>query len=135
VLERQVGKMTNTNFPVGDFLLRIKNATLARKKEVELANTKLIESVAKVLKDEGILTEVKKSKGKLTVKVAYRKKEPILLDLKLVSKPGLRIYMSVDELAAIKRPSFFVLSTPKGVMSSREAIKKRIGGEVIVEVW
>jgi small subunit ribosomal protein S8 len=127
--------MTNINYSIGDFLVRIKNAALAGKKEFEVDNTKLIESIAKVLKKEGILTEVKKKDGILMVKLAYRKKEPILMNLKLVSKPGLRIYMGADELSAIKGPSFFILSTPKGIMTSFEAIKKRIGGEVIVEIW
>ncbi|MBU0572545.1 30S ribosomal protein S8 [Patescibacteria group bacterium] len=127
--------MTNINYSIGDFLIRIKNTTLARKKEMEVDNTKLIESVAEVLKKEGILTEVKKKDGKLIVKPAYRKKEPILMDLKLVSKPGLRIYMGADELSAIRGPSFFILSTSKGALTSREAIKQRIGGEVIVEIW
>jgi small subunit ribosomal protein S8 len=127
--------MTNINYSIGDFLIRIKNTALARRKEMEVDNTKLIESVAKVLKKEGILTEVKKKEGKLMVKLAYRKKEPTLIDLRLVSKPGLRIYMGADELSAIRKPSFLVLSTPKGIMTSREAIKQRIGGEVIVEIW
>lgn len=127
--------MTNINYSIGDFLVRIKNATLAGKKEMDVDNTKLIESIAKVLKKEGILTEVKKKDGKLTVKLAYRKKEPILMNLKIVSRPGLRIYMGADELSAIRGPSYFVLSTSKGVMTSREAIKERIGGEVIVEIW
>lgn len=134
VLERQVGNMTNINYSIGDFLIRIKNATLARKKEMEVDNTKLIESVAKVLKKEGFLTEVTKKDGKLTVKPAYRKKEPVLMDLKIISRPGLRIYMGVDELAAIKGPSIFILSTSQGAMTSLEAIKKRVGGEVIVEI-
>jgi small subunit ribosomal protein S8 len=127
--------MTNINYSIGDFLIRIKNAALAGKKEFEVDNTKLIESIAKVLKKEGILTEVKKKGGKLMVKLAYRKKEPILMDLKIVSRPGLRIYMGADELSAIRGPSYFVLSTSKGMKTSREAIKERIGGEVIVEVW
>lgn len=127
--------MTNINYSIGDFLIRIKNAALAGNKEIGVDNTKFIENIAKVLKKEGILTEVKKKDGKLTVKLAYRKKEPVLIDLKLVSKPGLRIYMGADELSAIRGPSFFILSTSKGPMTSREAIKKRMGGEVIVEIW
>ena len=127
--------MTNVNYSIGDFLTRIKNAALAGKKEIEVDNTKFIENIAKVLKKEGILTEVKKKDGKLMAKLAYRKKEPILINLKLVSKPGLRIYMGADELSVIRKPSFLVLSTPKGIMTSREAIKQRMGGEVIVEIW
>lgn len=127
--------MTNINYSIGDFLVRIKNAALAGKKEMEVDNTKLIESIAKVLKKEGVLTEIKKKDGKLTVKLAYRKKEPILMNLKIISRPGLRIYMSVDELSAIRGPSCFILSTSKGMKTSREAIKERIGGEIIVEIW
>ena len=62
--------MTSINYSIGDFLIRIKNATLARKKEFEVDNTKLIESVAGVLKKVGILTEVKKKEGKLIIKPA-----------------------------------------------------------------
>ena len=69
------------------------------------------------------------------MKLEYRKKEPTLIDLRLVSKPGLRIYAGADELSARRKPSFLVLSTPKGIMTCREAIKQRIGGEVIVEIW
>lgn len=127
--------MTNINYSIGDFLVRIKNTALARKKELVVDNTKLIDSVAKVLKKEGVLTEITKKDGKLTVQLAYRKREPVLMGLKLVSKPGLRVYMGADELATIKGPSFFILSTPKGIMTSQEAIKARIGGEVIVEIW
>lgn len=123
------------NYPVGDFLIRIKNAALARKKLVEVQGTKAIKAVADVLKKEGFLESVDKKGKKLSLRLSYMKKEPVLLGLKLVSKPGLRIYMGVEELEAIKGPSIFVLSTPKGVISSKEAIKKRLGGEVIVEIW
>ena len=63
-----------------------------------------------------------------------KKELKVLLDLKLVSTPGLRIYMGVEELEKIRKPSILILSTSKGVMSSREALKVRLGGEVIVEV-
>lgn len=125
----------STNYPVGDFLIRIKNTGLACKREVVMQKTKLVKSVADALKKEGYLHEVTENDGKITVRLAYRRKEPVLLDLKLISKPGLRIYMGVDELEKIKRPSIFILSTPRGVMSSADAIRKRVGGEVLVEVW
>jgi small subunit ribosomal protein S8 len=134
VLKKQVGNMAKTNYPVGDFLIRLKNAALARQREVEVNITKLIKAVAVVLKEEGYLESMKEKSGKLIVRLAYRRKKPVFINLKLVSKPGLRIYQSADDLASKKGPSFFVLSTPKGLMSSRQAIKKRLGGEVIVEV-
>lgn len=124
-----------TNYPIGDFLIKIKNAALARNRKIETASTKLVKSVAKVMEKEGILEEVKEEKGSLQATLAYRKKEPFILDLKLVSSPGLRVYKGVDELEKKKGPSTYIVSTPKGVMSSREAIKNRVGGEVIVEIW
>ncbi len=56
------------------------------------------------------------------------------MDIKLISKPGLRIYKSVDELEKIKRPTIFLVSTPKGILSSKKAIKQRIGGEILAEI-
>jgi len=124
-----------TNYPVGDFLIRVKNALLARNRELDVVNTKYIKAVAQVLKKEGFLETVSQSKDNLKLRLAYRRKLPVLLGLKLVSKPGLRIYMGVDELEKKRGASIFILSTPEGVMSSTEAKKKRLGGEVIVEVW
>ena len=95
--------------------------------------SKLIKQVADVLKDEGFLESV--SDDNLIASVlAYRRKEPVLMDIKLVSKPGLRIYMGVDELQSRKGPSILIVSTPKGILTSKKAIKARVGGEVICEV-
>ena len=113
-----------------DFLIRVKNAGLARKKEVFVAGSKKILAVAMALKKLGFLDEVKKDK----VILAYKNKKPVLIDLKLVSKPGLRIYMGVSEIEKKKGPSIYLVSTPKGVLSSKEAIKQRLGGEVIAKL-
>ena len=124
-----------TNYPVGDFLIRIKNAMMANKKEVVLPQSKFIVAVAKVLKREGFLSEVKEDrKGTLVVRLAYHKKQPVLVDLKLVSKPGLRIYVGKDELERRRGAAILILSTPKGIMSSTDALKKGVGGEVIAEI-
>jgi small subunit ribosomal protein S8 len=122
------------NYPVGDFLVRLKNSCLAGKKTAEVPSTKLIKSVAKTLASLGFIEEVSENKGILSVRLTYRKKEPVLTEVKLISKPGLRMYMGVSELEKRKDPSVLILSTPVGVMSSKEAIKKRVGGEVIAEV-
>lgn len=122
------------NYPIGDFLIRVKNAASAGKKEIVVANTKLIKAVSDVLKKEGYLNEVSKTKDDLAVTLAMKNKKPILMDIKLVSKPGLRVYMSADELDARRKASILILSTPKGVVSSRVAKKARVGGEVIAEV-
>jgi small subunit ribosomal protein S8 len=123
-----------TNYPVGDFIARIKNAALADVKEVRVGKTKLVKAVAQALKREGFLSEVKEDGGKVVVNLAYAKKEPILIDIILVSKPGLRIYETVEEIESKKGPEIYIISTPKGVLSSNEAIKKNVGGEVIAKV-
>lgn len=135
MLERLAGNMTN--YPIGDFLIQIKNARLAERREVKTKTSKFIKAVADVLKKQGILNRVEQKDGNLEVELAYHKKEPVLLDLKLVSKPGLRKYMSIDNLKTRKRSksTFLILSTPHGVMTSDEALKKGTGGEVLVEIW
>ena len=135
MLERLVGKtMAMINYPVGDFLIRIKNAAIAKHKEVVVVNTKLVHSVAKALERSGYLSDVTKEAKSLVVKLVFSHKEPLLMDIQLVSKPGLRIYMNVDELRRIKDPYLYIISTPIGVLSSSEAIKKNAGGEVIAKI-
>ena len=112
----------------------MKNAALARRKDVEVPYSKLVYSVSEVLKKEKCLSEIKKVENNLVVKVAYFKKEPAILQLKLISKPGKRVYAGSDELHEHKGPSFFLVSTPQGVMTSKEAVKKNIGGEIIAEI-
>lgn len=126
--------MKQTNYPVGDFLIRIKNAARTNAGEVTVPKTKMIKKVAEALKKEGIVSAVKDKKGELKVKLAMLKKESILMDLKLVSRPGLKIYMGTEELESKKGPEIYILTTPKGILSSKEAIKKGVGGEVIVKI-
>jgi len=122
------------NYPVGDFLIRIKNANLAGKKTVIVPQNKFVISVAKSLVKEGYLRDIKVSHDSLSVNLSYQKKEPVITDIKLVSKPGLRVYAKYEELEKIKKPTVLIVSTPAGVMSSREALKKKLGGEIIVEI-
>ena len=118
-------------------MIQLKNTARSGKRETVLDSSKLIAQVAKVLKAKGILESVKVEKGKIIAVLAYHKKEPTLLDLKLVSKPGLRKYAGVDEIAARKRrdASFLIVSTPKGILTSEQVAKIRVGGEVIAEIW
>lgn len=133
MLERLVGRNMQ-NYPVGDFLIRIKNASLANRKEVEVFGSNFINEVAKTLKEEGFLDTIEKKNKKIKVTLAYSHKKPVIMDIKLISKPGLRIYKSVDELEKIKRPTIFLVSTPKGILSSKKAIKQRISGEILAEI-
>lgn len=124
-----------SNYPIGDFLIRIKNTAMAEQKEVHMRKTKLIVAVAKKLKSAGFLNEVKVKGDRLTATLRYVSKKPILIDLKIISRPGLRIYKNANDLESSRGPSIFIVSTPSGIMTTREAIKKRVGGEVIVEIW
>jgi small subunit ribosomal protein S8 len=124
-----------TNYSVGDFLIRIKNAAMAKNKTVEIKSEKQVVAVAEALKKLGFLDTVKKEKDILTVSLAFKNKKPVIMNLKLVSKPGLRVYMGADEIDEKKGPSTYLLTSPKGVISSKEAVKNRVGGEVIAEIW
>jgi len=128
--------MTVTNYRAGDFLIRVKNACLAGRSELSVQSTKLVHAIAKCLEKEGYLNDVKLEKGLLTVKIAMSHKKPVLMDLRLISKPGLRIYSNVDEIKSRKAASsILILSTPKGIMSNKNAVKENIGGEVLAEIW
>jgi small subunit ribosomal protein S8 len=128
-------KQTFSNYSVGDFLIRVKNAAMAGNKSVEYKAEKQIVAIAEELKKLGFLDTVKKDKDILTVTLAFKNKKPVIMDLKLVSKPGLRVYMGVDEIDKKKGPSTYLLTSPKGIISSKEAVKLRIGGEIIAKIW
>lgn len=122
-------------YPIGDLLIRIKNAALAGNHEVVVDATKQKVAVAKALKQAGFLENISIKEKILTVKLAFWHKKPVLIDLKLVSTPGRRIYLGVKEIASKRGPSVFLISTPKGIFLSKEALKMGLGGEVIAQVW
>lgn len=125
-----------TNYLIGDSLIRIKNAAMARHKTVSVGNSKFVVGVLEALKRAGIVREFTVSEDKRTVEVSisYHKKEPTLMDLRLVSSPGLHIYMDARELSLRKKSTTLILTTSKGILTSKEAVKQGIGGEVIVEI-
>ncbi len=128
------------NDPIGDMLTRIRNAAMARKKTIELPSSKLKVSVAKILFDEGFLTNVEttgtKPKETLHLALAYEGKEPKLAGVKRISKPGLRWYVGKKKIRAVMGGTgMSIVSTPSGVMTGRSAIKKGLGGELLCEVW
>lgn len=128
-------KRSTVNYPIGDFIIRMKNAALAGNKVFETERTKFTEEACKVLKKMGFIEDFQKKHEKLAVSLMFKHKKPLILGVKLVSRPGLRVYKGADELAKVKGPSSFLVSTPKGLLTSKEAIKERAGGEVIAEIW
>ena len=125
----------NINYPVGDFFIRIKNAVMANKRELLVPKSKFVADVAKTMVELGFLESSTLENNKLKIELRYHKKRPLLEDIKLMSKPGLRVYRSVAQLSGHRGFSVLVVSTPLGVMGHRGAIKKNIGGEVLAEIW
>ncbi len=121
-------------YSIGDFLIRLKNMARAKKKEVVLPGNKLILSVAKALEKAGYVEDVKGKDKTVSLSLRYAYKEPVLTNVRLISKPGLRIYKSVGQLEEKRGASILIISTPKGILTHKEAIKERIGGEVIAEI-
>jgi len=130
--------------PVGDMLAMIKNAYGRRHKRVSLPHSILKEGVAKVLRSEGYLEDVKvvddekkKERKSLHLYLKYDNDgSSVISEIKRVSKPGCRIFRGVDKLGRIMDGlGVQVLSTSKGILSDRQARKERVGGELICKVW
>jgi small subunit ribosomal protein S8 len=130
--------MTDT---IADMLIRIKNAYLARHDTVALPLSKTKLAVAQVLVEAGYLTDVKVEKTKLgqdnlVLTLHYITGAPALTNLKRVSKPGCRVYVSRAEIPAVLHDyGLAILSTSAGIMSGAKAKKKGVGGELLCEVW
>lgn len=123
-----------TNYPVGDFLIRLKNTALAGRKTMEVKNTKLISAVSKALMGMGYLSDVKISEGVLSATLVYKDKMPLLSDIILVSKPSRRVYMGAEEIQHFRSPYQMILTTTSGIMSSQTAVKKNLGGEILAKI-
>jgi len=129
------------NHAVSDFLIRIKNAGLARRHEVTLPYSNINKEVAKVLKKEGFLSEVKDGKDgdkkTLNVTIAYEKRKPVLTDVVIISKPSLRVYKPSKNIKdiEIRGRHMVVMSTSQGVMTGEDARQKGIGGEILFKIW
>lgn len=123
---------------VADMLTRIRNAQSAKHKEVKVKFSKLNASIAHVLKTEGYIADYHIAKegqhNEITVKLKYYEEKSVIARIKRISKPGLRVYSSCDDIAEVPGFGIRILSTPKGVMSHAEAKKLRVGGEVLCEV-
>lgn len=129
------------NHSVSDLLIRIKNSSMARRREVVLPYSKINFEIGKTLIREGFLEDIKivedGNKKSLTAIIKYEKRLPVLTNLIIVSKPSLRVYKPISEVAAVERRGKHkvVLSTSKGVMSGDEARKNKVGGEILFEIW
>lgn len=123
--------------PIADFLIRVRNAGLAQKEVVAIPASKMTAAVATVLEKEGYVAGIAKKKGgPMTITLAYKNGRPVISGSKRISKPSRRMYMGVREVRPVKRGhGLLVLSTPKGIMTGKEAREQRVGGEVLFEIW
>lgn len=124
-----------------DLIIRLKNASLASRREVILPFSKANKEIAKVLLKEGILEDVKEEKNgnkkDLKAVLKFKKRKPVLTGARIISKPSLREYSSLSKLWEIERKGkhMIIVSTNKGVMTSKAAKKLGVGGEVLFEIW
>jgi small subunit ribosomal protein S8 len=129
--------------PVADMLTRIRNGQRARKDRVDVPFSDLKLRLAHVLKAEGFIEDVRSVAGKtagqgvIELKLRYdADRVPVVTGVKRLSTPGARRYMGVDELPKIRNGlGVLILTTPKGLMTDREARKQRVGGEALCAIW
>ena len=125
--------------PIADMLTRIRNGQKARKVSVAMPSSTAKISVAKVLKDEGYITDYSTStegvKSELSVELKYYEGAPVIESIQRYSKPGLRVYRGKDEIPkGLGGLGVAIVSTSAGVMSDRQAREQGIGGEVLCVV-
>lgn len=126
---------------VADMLTRIRNANSAKHDTVEVPASNMKKAIAQILVDEGYIKDysVKEDgkQGVITITLKYGpNKSQVITGLRRVSKPGLRIYTSYEDMPQVmKGLGIAILSTPKGVMTDKEARKAHVGGEVLAFVW
>jgi small subunit ribosomal protein S8 len=127
--------------PVADFLTRIRNALTARHERVDMPSSKVKVAIARILKEEGYIKNLKVIKdnkqGVLRVFLKYNdENKPVIKGLKRVSRPGRRLYMGATELPPVLSGlGVGIVSTSKGIITDREARRQNVGGEMMCSIW
>ena len=129
------------NDPIGDMLTRIRNSQMRGKSVVVTPASKLRERVLEVLADEGYIRGFEKTMGEnghpaIEISLKYYEGEPVIRELKRVSKPGRRVYMGVNDIPSVRQGlGVSIVSTSKGVMSDANARASNVGGEVLCTIF
>ncbi len=129
------------NYQIGDFIIRLKNASLARRRSVVVSYSNVTKAIADILVKEGYLKDVKKAekdgKNVLIMTIRYEDRMPIFDQVLLFSKPSLRVYQGVKHLQKAQKRGLGIeiISTNQGIMTTKEAKKKGVGGELLFRVW
>jgi len=132
--------MTMTD-PIADMLARIRNATTAHKDDVTMPSSKMKLAIADILKREGYIKEFGIERGEvgplLKIELKYGpNRERTIAGLKRISKPGLRIYAQRDSIPRVLGGlGIAIISTSKGLVTDKQAMRERVGGEVVAYVW
>jgi len=127
--------------PIADMLTRIRNSQMRGKSVVMTPASKLRVRVLEVLADEGYIRGFEETKGEdghpaIEISLKYYEGEPVIRELKRVSKPGRRVYMGVDDLPSVRQGlGVSIVSTSKGVMSDANARSQNVGGEVLCTIF
>jgi small subunit ribosomal protein S8 len=126
--------------PIADLLTRIRNAAMVGKTEVRVPTSKIKKVVAEALKANNYLADVKEEAGKprgtLVITINKPGENSVINELTRLSKPGRRVYVKADEIPKVKSGRGLVLvSTSKGVITGQEAVKQRLGGELLLKVY
>ena len=131
----------NLTDPVADFLTRIRNAMRARHQKLDVPASKLKAEIARILKEEGYIANYKPTEedGMKVIRVYLKygtNNESVIRDLKRISRPGCRVYQGKNDIRRVQGGlGIAILTTPKGVMTGRQARREGVGGELLCEVW
>ena len=128
------------NDPIADMLTRIRNANAQRHETVDVPSSKLKKSIAEILLEEGFIKGYEEIEdgvqGTLRITLKYVNKQKVIRGLKRISKPGLRVYASKEELPKVLNGlGIALISTSKGIKTDKEARQEGLGGEVLAYVW
>lgn len=125
--------------PISDMFIRIKNAQKAGHVSVQISYSKFKHEIVKALERSGYVKEIEKRgkriKKSLDVTLRYNGEIPAVQEIKFFSKPSRRLYTSYKQLFRAPHGGILILSTPKGVMTDKEARTNKVGGELIAEIW
>ena len=132
--------MSALSDPIADFLTRLRNASGAKKAALTCPHSKMKEEVARVLKTEGFIhdftVQSDGSKRTLTIATRFVGPTPALTGLQRVSRPGLRRYVGAGEVPRVRGGNgIAILSTPRGILSGREARRENVGGELLAFIY
>ncbi len=122
--------------PIANMLVSIKNGYMAKKLQVNVPYSRFNLSLAQVLEKEKFIGKVQKADNQIEIELIYPNQKPRLTQVKRISKPGLRVYTKSKNIKSVKGgKGIYVVSTPQGLMSGHDARSKKLGGEIICQLW